>query len=122
MAGVRALVLLALLGAASAFAPPASSGLKLRAAPRAVSKTPMRMGAGKLPPGPQGRGAFDEGDTFELSDGRMYSPADATTDAMAVFGQEDLQLPDSLKAVVFLGGSAFALVVPFVLIKVIGGY
>jgi hypothetical protein len=40
MAGVRALVLLALLGAASAFAPLASSGLKLRAAPRAVSKTP----------------------------------------------------------------------------------
>lgn len=38
-------------------------------------KRSMRMGAGKLPPGPQGRGAFDEGDTFELSDGALAHPS-----------------------------------------------
>lgn len=34
------ILLLAFLGMASAFAPMASSGLKLRASPRAVAKTP----------------------------------------------------------------------------------
>mmetsp|Transcript_8169 Transcript_8169/g.19033 ORF Transcript_8169/g.19033 Transcript_8169/m.19033 type:complete len:120 (-) Transcript_8169:362-721(-) len=117
---VRALCLLALLGAASAFAP-MSGGLALRKAPRAVSFTPARMAS--TPPGPQGRGAFDEGDTFELPDGRQYFPGDpATTSVTDKIGAEDVALGDSQKLIVALGGLGFSLLTPFILIKVIGGY
>eukprot|EP00283_Hemiselmis_rufescens_P007889 CAMPEP_0173430212 /NCGR_PEP_ID=MMETSP1357-20121228/8705_1 /TAXON_ID=77926 /ORGANISM="Hemiselmis rufescens, Strain PCC563" /LENGTH=124 /DNA_ID=CAMNT_0014394517 /DNA_START=21 /DNA_END=395 /DNA_ORIENTATION=+ len=116
----RALCLLAIVGAAQAFAP-MSGGLTLRSAPRAVSYTPARMGS--TPPGPQGRGAFDEGDTFELMDGRQYWPADASTEAItSKIGAEDVALPDAVKGLVALGGLGFSVITPFILIKVIGGY
>lgn len=37
-------------------------------------------GADPTPPGPEGRGPFDQNDAFVLPDGRVYVPGDACTD------------------------------------------
>ena len=43
----------------------------------------LRMGgADPVPPGPEGRGPFDEKDSFVLPDGRVYVPGDGCTDAL----------------------------------------
>jgi len=43
----------------------------------------LRMGgADATPPGPEGRGPFDEKDAFVLPDGRVYVPGDGCTDAL----------------------------------------
>jgi len=115
-----------LLGAAAANVGVAEPPKAVSSAPGApvIAEEEMTLRTrGPFPPGPQGRGPFGPEDEFVLPDGRTYVPGDAATDDL--YGAalaEPFKLSDSAKGIVAASTLGFAVGVPFLLIKVVGGY
>mmetsp|Transcript_40673 Transcript_40673/g.63518 ORF Transcript_40673/g.63518 Transcript_40673/m.63518 type:complete len:122 (+) Transcript_40673:41-406(+) len=116
-----ALGVLGMVAAAEAFAPIGMAPALRASKPSAI--TSLRMGAERDAPGPQGRGPFGPEDTFVLPDGREYQPGDAATDDL--YGAalaSPIEVDDTKKGILAAGFLGFAVLVPTILIKVVGGY